>query len=66
MFKMCSANMVNSETKFFYKENLGFLPKMVCFFIFFFLIHLTVCSSVYHPSEQTNNFRRLNSKWEIF
>lgn len=50
---MCLANM-NSETDFFYKENLGFLPKVVCFFINFSQINLTVCSSVYSPSEQTN------------
>lgn len=46
--------MVISEINFFYKENLGFLPRISCFFINFSLIHLTVCSSVYNPSEQTN------------
>lgn len=47
---LCSANRVNSETKFFYKENVDFLPKIVCFFIKFTLVHLAMCN----PSEQTN------------
>lgn len=49
--------MVNSEVEFFYKENLiFFFLKIVCFFINFPLIHLTVCSSLYNPSEQADEY----------